>query len=312
MMKRKLCFGLALMLCLMLLTGCGPQEAADPDRLQVVTTLFPYYDFARIVGGEHVSVTMLLSPGQETHSYEPTPQDVTRILGADVFAYTGGESEAYMTDLLADLDAEHTTVLRLIEQVDTLCSDGDHDHDADEGHDHGQVDEHIWTDPSNAKVLVQTLCDTFCALDAEHATDYQANAAAYLAELDHLDADFRTVVAEAARDTVIFGDRFPLLYFAEAYGLHYEAAFSGCASDIEPSAATVADLIEQVKAEQIPVVFYIELSNHNIAQTIAEETGAKAMLFYSCQTITRDDFEAGESYLSLMRRNVATLKEALN
>ena len=311
MKKRKICITLACFMALsLLLSGCATTPSSPADTLNVVVTLFPYYDFARIVGGDHVSVTMLLSPGQETHSYEPSPQDVMAILDADVFAYTGGASESYMTDVLSDLDSEKTTVLHLIDLVEPVCTDDDHDHA--EGETHDSEDEHIWTDPNNARIIVENLRDTFCRLDSAHADDYTANAAAYIKELESLDQSFQDVVASSQRHLLIFGDRFPLAYFAKAYGLSYQAAFSGCSSEIEPSAATVSALIDTVKQQQIPIIFCIELSNHNIADTIAEATGARVETFYSCQTITKDDFDAGETYLSLMQHNVEVLKEALN
>ena len=161
-------------------------------------------------------------------------------------------------------------------------------------------------------LITQAICDALCDIDPSNAQIYRQNTAAYLEQLEELDQDFREVIGSASRDTLIFGDRFPLLYFVREYGLNYYAAFPGCASETEPSAATVARLIDLVREEQVPVVYQIELSNGNIARSIADSSGAKVETFYTCHNITRDDFNAGETYLSLMERNVNSLKEALN
>ena len=191
----------------------------------------------------------------------------------------------------------------------------DHDHDSHDGHDHDsddiEYDEHIWTSPVEAGKLCRAIGDALCAADPAHAADFQANLAAYLQELSDLDADFRQVCREKKRDLLVFGDRFPLLYFCREYGLNYRAAFHGCSSDTEPSLYTLKFLIDKVRQEQIPVVYALELSSQKVAEAIAETTGAKVVTFYSCQTVSQSDWAAGEGYLSLMRRNVAALREGI-
>jgi zinc transport system substrate-binding protein len=172
-------------------------------------------------------------------------------------------------------------------------------------------DEHIWTAPENAKRIVRAITETLCEADGGNADYYEQNAAAYEAELDALDADFREVTENAARKTIVFGDRFPFRYFSDAYGLEYYAAFPGCSTETEASAATVAFLIDKIKEEGIPVIFYIELSNERMANAISEASGAKPLLLHACHNISKDDFGSGASYLELMRKNVETLKEAL-
>ena len=157
----------------------------------------------------------------------------------------------------------------------------------------------------------EVIRDALCAAAPAHAADFQANLAAYLQELSDLDADFRQVCREKKRDLLVFGDRFPLLYFCREYGLNYRAAFHGCSSDTEPSLYTLKFLIDKVRQEQIPVVYALELSSQKVAEAIAETTGAKVVTFYSCQTVSQSDWAAGEGYLSLMRRNVAALREGI-
>ena len=322
-MKRLLTGLLALALAASL-TACGREAPPEDGRLRVVCTLFPYYDFVRQIGGDAVDVTLLVPAGRETHSFEPTPRDVIRISEADVFLYNGGESEAWVDDILSAAGENIVVTLPLMPQVSALAEEwaegmegahDDHDHDHDgHGHDSDEIeyDEHVWTSPVLAKTLCRAICDALCQADPEHRDGYQARLADYLAQLDDLDEAFRDVVAAGQRRLLVFGDRFPLLYFCKEYGLDYRAAFHGCASDTEPSLATLKYLIDKVEDEDIPVVYTIELSSQKVAQAIAEITGARVLTFQSCQTVSRRDMEAGATYLSLMERNVEALKEGLS
>jgi zinc transport system substrate-binding protein len=182
------------------------------------------------------------------------------------------------------------------------------------GHDHEEevaYDEHVWTAPQNAKRIVTAIRDALCEADPSHAELFRKNAAAYNQRLDALDKAFQDVVKGARRKTIIFGDRFPFRYFADAYGLTYFAAFPGCSTETEPSAATVAFLIDKIRAEGLPVVFHIELSNEKIADILCEETGAKKRRLHAVHNVSKKDFDGGASYLSLMTENIQFLKEAL-
>lgn len=319
-LKRLFSLLLAGMMLLGGLSGCSA-PAEQEEGLSVVATIFPQYDFARQVMGGDDNLTMLLRPGQEVHSYEPTPQDIIAIQNCDLFIYVGGESDAWIEDVLDGMDTSNMVILSLMDVVDPLEEDTEnvlenpeeHDHQEDGTHLHEEeYDEHVWTSPKNAMLITQAICDALCEIDPDNAGQYQANTADYLTQLEALDAAFREVIGDAQRDTLFFGDRFPLLYFVREYGLNYYAAFPGCASETEPSAATVAKLIDLVREEAAPVVYQIELSNGNIARSIADSSGARVETFYTCHNITADDFNAGETYLSLMQRNVESLKEALN
>ena len=322
-MRKKL---LCLLLALSLLGSCGCARSNEPDdgRLQVVCSLFPYYDFVRAIGGDFVNPTLLIPAGRETHSFEPTPLDVITVSRADVFVYNGGESEYWVEEILDSAGAQIGTTVRMMDHVDALeeeIAEGmeghghshDHDHEADDDHHHEiTYDEHIWTSPTGAKELCRAICDALCSADSAHADTYRANLATYLDELDKLDAAFCDVVARAQRCTLVFGDRFPLLYFCKTYGLDYRAAFHGCAGDTEPSLGTLKYLIDKVRDEGIPVVYTIELSSRKVADAIAETTGAGVATLHSCQTVTRQEFDGGATYLSLMWQNVESLKEGLS
>ena len=322
---RKRLFALLLALTLAAgLCGCADRQRVEDGRLQVVCSVFPYYDFARQIGGDDVDVTLLVAAGKETHSFEPTPLDVITLSQADVFLYNGGESEAWVDDILSAAGENIDVTLPLMPQVSALAEEwaegmeGAHDeHDHDEhGHethdsDGIEYDEHVWTSPVLAKALCRAICDALCQADPAHQEGYQARLTDYLAQLDQLDAAFREVVEAGHRRLLVFGDRFPLLYFCKEYGLDYRAAFHGCASDTEPSLATLKYLIDKVEDEEIPVVYTIELSSRKVADAIAETTGARVLTFHSCQTVSRAEFDGGATYLSLMERNVEALREGL-
>ena len=324
-MRRIMAIVLALAL-LAALAGCAAAPESDSGKLQVVATLFPYYDFARAIGGEDAEVTLLVAAGREAHSFEPTPLDVIKVWRSDVFLYNGGESEAWVEEILdaaGENIRETVAIMDGLELLEEEMAEGmqesasAHDHDE---HDHGdhdhedeeiEYDEHVWTSPVMACGICETIRDALCRADPAHAEGYTARAEDYIAKLQDLDAQFREVVAEGRRSTLVFGDRFPLLYFCRTYGLDYRAAFQGCAADTEPRLGTLQYLIDYVGQEEIPVVYTIELSSHKIADAIAETTGAAVLTFESCQTVSRADFAAGCTYLDLMERNVAALREGL-
>ena len=333
-MKRIFSLLLALALTLSLCACAAPAEKADDGKLQIVTTLFPYYDFARAIAQDRADVTLLLSPGREAHSFEPTPLDAVTISEADVFLYNGGEGE-YWVESMLDAAGEHIAVAsRMMDYVDALNeeyvegmqgADGhdhdhehgshdDHDHDHEDEHDSDEIeyDEHIWTSPKNAVVLCRAVCDAICRADAENAAFYRANCENYCAQLEDLDARFAALCESAPRRLLIFADRFPMLYFCREYGLDYRAAFHGCSGDTEPSLATIKFLIDKVEDENIPVVYTIDFGTKKVAAVVSECTGAAIETLYSMQTVSRADFDAGETYLTLMERNFEALRKGLN
>ena len=349
-MKKIISIILSICFLLATLVGCAQnndvakRDEEASDKISVITTIFAPYDFVREIAGDDVDVSMLLSPGSESHSYEPTPQDIINIQNCDVFIYVGGDSDEWVNQILEPMDTSKMKIIALMDCVDVVEEeivegmDGDHghdhahdtdgpwsfiqmiknffhnhDHDHDDEHDEGpEFDEHVWTSPKNAKKIVERISEVLCEVDDRHADNYQERTNAYLAQIDELDAAFQTVVDNSVRKTLLFGDRFPFRYFADAYGLEYFAAFPGCSTDSEASAATIAFLIDKVNAENIPVVFHAELSNQKMANIISEATGAKVLLLHACHNVTRDEMTDNATYLSLMRQNVENLKEALN
>ena len=328
-MPRKL---LPLLLGLTLLTGCAqaepetPQGEEGPDRLQIVTTVFPAYDFARHAAGDLAEVTLLLPPGMESHSYEPTPADILAVQESDLFICLGGESDAWVDTILSAVEPQGE-ILRMMECVELLEEETvegmqalpghDHDHEEEpaDGFAVGEVvglDEHVWTSPRNAAAITREIGETLAAIDGENAAAYGENAADYAARLDALDGEFEDFFAGVEHPVMVFGDRFPLRYFVERYGIEYYAAFPGCSTQTEPSAATIAFLTEKVETEGIGTVWYIEFSNHLVADSIAEAAGAETALFHTCHNVTQEEMDGGATYVSLMEGNLERLRTAFS
>jgi zinc transport system substrate-binding protein len=314
-MKRLILFVCILVSLVTVLPAGGRKDAAGQGngKINVVSTIFPPYDFVRAIAGDRVNLTMLLPPGAESHSFEPTPQDIIRVQNSDIFIFVGGESDAWVEGILDSMDTsgmEIVTFMDCVEVVEEEIVEGmqEEEEEEEEG---AEYDEHVWTSPRNAKLITQKIADVLKQRDPANAAEYERNTAAYLAKLTELDASFQKVIDGAKRKTMVFGDRFPFRYFADAYGLSYFAAFPGCSTETEASAATIAFLINKIRAEGIPVIFHIELSNEKIADVICEETGAKKLLLHAVHNVSKRDFERGANYYDLMSQNVKNLQEAL-
>ena len=322
-MKKSL--SLIFMTCLILsLCACGEAPAeSGGEGLNIVCTVFPAYDFAREIAGEKANVVLLVPPGSEAHSFEPTPQDIIRIENCDLLLCNGGESEVWLEEILEgrENDIPTLTMMDCVETLEEETKEGmqatEHSHEEHNEHEHEEhgheeeYDEHVWTSPVNAELIVSALCERLCEIDPENGSFYRANWKNYVSALQELDAAFRKTVENGKFDTLIFADRFPVRYFVEEYGLDYYAAFPGCADDTEPSARTVAFLIDKVREEGIPAVMFIEFSNEKMADVICEDTGCEKLLFHSCHSVSAEQLKNGVSYLELMWANVESLKEAL-
>ena len=295
------------------------ESSEEPARLRLVAAVFPAYDFARVIAGDAAEVTLLLPPGADAHSYEPTPQDMIAIQNADLFLYTGGESDTWLERVLASLgdDAPETFAMAdcvtLLEEEHSQSMAPEHDHDHDEDG-HEEMDEHVWTSPKNVQLIVRALREKLCALSPENAERFIQNEAAYQQKLQALDERFETIVAEGKRDLIVFGDRFPFRYLADDYGLRYYAAFAGCSAETEASFETVSFLAKKVDELGLPCVLTIEGAQHRIAETIVQNTAGKnqkVLTMDSMQSTTSKDVANGATYLSVMEKNLSVLKEAL-
>lgn len=278
------------------------------DGLNIITTNFTYYDFVRQISNGSCLPEMLLSGGQDSHSYEPTAQEMIRISEADIFICTGGESDTWVDEMLSGIESD-VVVIKAMDFVQPLCSEHNNEQEDSHSHEHSheEYDEHIWTSPKNAAIIADEITKTMCYADPDNAESYKEGFAAFNDELTKLDAELKAA-AEKLNKPLIFGDRFPFLYMAKDYDIDYRAAFSGCSSETEPSAARMTELIEAAEEFQVKTVFYIEFSTEKVANTIAEAVGAETGIFYSCHSVYDEDFENGETYVSLMRKNI----EAIN
>lgn len=313
-MKRNIKITIAL--AAILLVGLGvilgiSNTQKQSEKLTIITTNFPAYDFARAVAGDKAEIKILLKPGAEMHDFEPTPSDIIDIEKSSLFIYTGGESDEWVEDILEDAKIDKTLkMMDAVEIVEEEAVEGMEAEEEEEGEE-PEYDEHVWTSPKNAKKIVNRIKDELIEISAGDKETFEQNAANYSAKLDELDNKFQAIVDSSKRKTIVFGDRFPLRYFADEYGLKYYAAFPGCAEQTEASSATIAFLVNKVKSEKIPVVFKIEMSSDKVAQTIADETGAKVLTFNAAHNISADDFNAGVTYTDIMEQNLSVLEEAL-
>lgn len=327
-MKRFLSFILSLFIVLLTafsLSSCSSEKSnsaiQDNGKISVVTTIFPYYDFTRSIAGDKADIKLLLSPGSEPHSYDPSPSDIVAIENCDIFIYNGGESDEWVENVLDSIENKNMKIMRMMDYVDLLYEQSvEHDahehgeeHNHVDKHEHGEeYDEHIWTSVKNAEKLSDAIYYELSACDSANKSIYSSNRDRYISKLKSLDSKFSDIVSNAKRNTVVFGDRFPFLYFVTDYSLYYDCAFPGCSSETEPSISTVTHMIDFTRDNQIPVVFYLEFSNGRVARLISEDTGAKTMRYSSCHNVTKDEFADGATYISLMEQNANALREALN
>ncbi len=294
------------------LTGCNKKQETQ-DKLTIVSTNFPGYDFARAItmDNTNVKVKMLLKPGAESHTFEPTPEDIKTIKNSDIFIYVGGDSDEWVDNILNDIDTDKTKIIKLIDLVDAKEEVTTEGMESDE-EEEAELDEHVWTSPKNAIEIINKLKKEIINIDSDEKSNLESNANHYVNKLNDLDTEFKSIVKTAKRKEIIVGDRFPLRYFADEYSLSYYAAFPGCSEQTEASAKTISFLANKVKEDKIPVVLKIELSSDNIANTIAKETNTKVLEFNSAHNISQSDFDAGITYVDIMTKNAEVLKEALN
>lgn len=321
-MKKILALLLALWIPAAVLSGCVPQDdSAASNKLNIVTTIFPAYDWVReILGAEtdRAEITMLLDSGVDLHSYQPTVDDIVKISDCDLFLYVGGESDGWVDDALKNAPNKERKVIRLLDVLgdsakaeETVAGMQEEEHDHEEEAEH---DEHIWLSLKNAQVLVAAISEALQETDPARKDTYAANAAAYVEKLSALDGEYRAAVDSGKYKTLLFGDRFPFRYLADDYGLDYYAAFPGCSAETEASFETVSFLAGKMDALGLPCVLTIEGTQHKIAETIVQNTAQKnkqVLTMDSMQAVTANDAASGVSYLSIMEKNLSVLKKAL-
>ena len=309
-------------------------DAKDDGKINIVTTIFPEYDWVMNVLGDkkdNANVTMLLDSGVDLHSYQPSPKDIVTISKCDLFVYVGGESDEWVEDVLKQASNKDMLTINLLDTLgdaakeeeikEGMQGEEDHDHDHEEGEDHDheeeeekEYDEHVWLSLKNAKLFVETISESISNLDKENANYYKANADAYVANLVALDAQYDAAVKAGSINTLLFADRFPFRYLVEDYSLEYYAAFIGCSAETNASFETITFLAKKVDELGLKVILKIESSDGAIANTVKNNTQTKdqkILTMDSIQSATTKEYKNGRNYLSIMTSNLDVLKEAV-
>ena len=320
----------------------------ESHKLSIITTIYPEYAWTKEILGartDSVNLTLLIKNGIDLHSYKPTAHDVAKIASADMVIYVGGESDEWIKDALTASPKKGRVEINLMEAlgdrvkaeeiVEGMQAEEEHHHEHAEAHEehehhdeHAEAhehhhhdeevenDEHVWLSLKNAEILVKKIAEELSKIDAAHASAYKQNTEAYIAQIQSLDAEYRTAVESAARKTVLFGDRFPFRYLVDDYGIKYYAAFVGCSAESEASFETIAFLAGKMDSESLPSIFIIENGNKKIAKAVLaaskKSQNAQILTINSMQSITEEQINNGINYLSLMRANLENLKKALN
>ena len=321
-MKRIIAITLCLMMLACFMTGCGTPSAKG-DKLSIVTTIFPEYDWVKQILGdkaEHADVVMLLDNGVDLHSYQPTADDIIRISTCDLFIYVGGESDEWVEDALKESTNKDMAVINLLEVLgkdvkEEEIKEGMHEEAHD--HDHGEeteYDEHVWLSLKNAVKLCGYIAEKLGSIDAENKDAYIQNANAYIEKLNALDGKYREAVNAGSTKTLLFGDRFPFRYLTDDYGLDYYAAFVGCSAESEASFETILFLANKADELGLKAILQIDGADGKIARTVRDTTKTKdqtILTLDSMQSTTTADVKNGASYISIMEKNLAVLKDAL-
>lgn len=303
----------------MCLVGCNDKKVTNniENKLNIVTTLFPYYDITRAVIGQvkGIGLEMAVTPGQDSHSFEPTPAEIIKMEEADLFIYNGGELETWVDTVLGSFENNNQIQVEMLEAaqgIELICAEEHEDHHHEEHeHSHSEVDPHIWTSPANAIIITEVICESLCKAMPEAAEIFKQNADVYITQLENIDSEIRSIVDNSNAKELVFADQFPLIYFADEYGLEYHSAFQGCGHDMEPSVQDICQLIDIVKEENIKAVFHLELSSQKVADAICEDTGAIKLQFNSCHNVSQKQFDEGVTYVELMEENVEALQIAM-
>ena len=305
-MRKLLC----LLLCLLVLPlgGCATKEEApkaEKGKISVVSTIFPAYDFVREIAGDNAELKMLLPFGGESHTYEPTLEDMVAVSNCDLFIYIGGDVDPWAEDLIKASGVSSRRVIKLLD-----IAGEEHHHEEGDDHEESE-DQHLWTSPERVMELVKVISETLCDIDSKNTKIYTENRVEYLDKLTVLSGKFEVLAKDSKGKTLVFADRFPFHYLCLDYGFKHLSALSGCSSDTEPTITAVNNLINKVKEEKTSALLYTETADGNIAKTVMDATGCGKKLLHSCHSVSEEEFKEGETYLSLMEKNLAVLEEVL-
>jgi zinc transport system substrate-binding protein len=325
MKRSKILIAMIIVAAVMLLGfGCGFSGEAQSEKLKVVTTLFPQYDFIREIGKDKVDVVLLLPPGMEAHSFEPSPRDIVRIRKSDVFVYTGEFMEPWAHKVIKNVKRKNLVVVDAGKGID-LMEEADH-HEHEDGkepaagkaeaeehdhHHHGGKDPHIWLDPVYAQKMVANIVAGLSKADPKNMSYYRKNGEIYRQKLEALHRKFLEAFKHTKSKQIIYGGHFAFGYFAKRYGLEHLSPYNGFAPDAEPTPQRVAELVKNMKKSGQKVIYYEELIDPKVAKVISAQTGAKMLLLHGAHNVTKTELKAGISYIRIMEDNLEKLKQGL-
>ncbi len=305
---------LSICFCLVLITGCHKAEQKPSSGLQVVTTLFPTYDFARTIGADKAQVTMLLPPGVEPHTFEPRPEDMLTIGRARLFIYTSPAMEPWAEKLLKGIDSKTLRIVEAGQRANyrAAASPDDDHHPAggEKSHDHKGLDPHVWLDFDNASLMVDAILEGFVKADAGNADLYRRNAESLKKRLSALDERYRKRLANCGTRTLLHGGHYTFGYLARRYDLDYHA-LSGVSSDSEPSAARMVALVKEIRTSGATHLFAEELLSPRLTETLAREAGVGVLMLHGAHNLAREELAGGVSFFDLMEHNLERLQKGL-
>ncbi len=322
MLKKIIKAASALLTSAIFFTGCSENTSvSSEDKLTVVTTIFPIYDWTKQLteNSDGTELILLADNGTDMHSFQPSAEDIVQISDCDLFICIGGESDQWTEDVLKNAANTNITVLKLLDVPEIAVKTTEHtegmqetEHEEDDTHE--EYDEHIWLSPKNAKLACAEIAEKLSAINPSDSGTYSENLDAYIQNLDKLDSDYSSVLSESETKTLLFADRFPFRYMTDDYGLDYFAAFDGCSSETQASFETVAFLADKLDELDLSSVMITESSDGKLAQTVISVTEGKNIQIFtlnSMQSVSTADIENGTSYLSVMENNLETLRSAL-
>ena len=291
---------------MLILNGCAPTQP-ESEKITVITSLFPQYDFVRQIAKDKVDVSLLLPAGVEPHSFEPTPQTIVTIGDADIFIYTNAMMEPWIEKVIDNVISDSLLIVESslgIEYIEHAHEDEEH-----EDEEHGELDPHVWLDPLNAKVMAQNILSALIEVDPINSDFYQTNANALFLQLDELKAEYDAVFTDPAHKTIIYGGHFAFGYLADRYGLEILSPYTGFSPNAEPTPQAIVELINRMTELNIKTIYYQELIDPKTARVIAEQTGAEMVLLHGAHNVTTEELQAGATYVSIMRENAQKLME---
>jgi zinc transport system substrate-binding protein len=302
---------------LLFISGCTPTPTQN-EKITVITSLFPQYDFVRQIAQDKVDVRLLLPAGVEPHSYEPTPSDIVSIGNADIFIYTNEMMEPWIVKVLENVKSDTLVIVDSSIGIELIDHEHEHDDEHEDEHDdehedeHGELDPHIWLDPLNAKIMAQNVLEALISVDPDNADFYQNNADKLLSDLDDLKSEYDEVFSDPTHKTIIYGGHFAFGYLAHRYGLEILSPYTGFSPNAEPTPQAIIELIDRMSELNIKTIYYQELIDPKTARVIAEQTGATMVLLHGAHNVTTQELESGATYISIMRENAQKLLQGFN